>query len=266
MNKKYSQNFPSLSLTRSQVVFRIAGIVLVIEFMVMLIIGHYHNNLNIYAEAILDVALLTLFSTPFIFYWVIKPFVDERDVTLAELSDMAHSDPLTKLPNRRHLELHFDQFIAGSLKKSIRGALMLVDLDGFKLINDIYGHDAGDAVLIEVALRLNATVREEDIVSRLGGDEFVILIHHINSVESSATDTISGIAEKLVKIIMEPIDYKGNKLQVGASIGVRMLEFEEIDTETLIQDADKAMYHAKQAGKGRAVFFEEIDQATPIHN
>jgi two-component system cell cycle response regulator len=240
------------------VVFRIASIVLVVEFMVMLIIGHYHHNLNIYTEAILDVALLTLLSTPFIFYWVIKPFVDERDVTLAELSDMAHSDPLTKLPNRRHLELHFDQFIAGSLQKSIRGALMLIDLDGFKLINDVHGHDAGDAVLIEVASRLNATMRNEDIVSRLGGDEFVILIHHINSVESSATDVISSIAEKLLKVIIEPIDYKDLKLQVGASIGIRMLEFEEIAAETLIQDPDKAMYSAKQSGKGQAVFFEEL--------
>jgi diguanylate cyclase (GGDEF)-like protein len=166
---------------------------------------------------------------------------------------MAHSDLLTKLPNRLHLELHFDQFIAGSLKKSIRCALMLIDLDGFKLINDVYGHDA---VLTEVGSRLNATMRNEDIVSRLGGDEFVILIHHINNVESSASEVISGIAEKLVKVIMEPIDYKGHKLQVGASIGIRMLEFKEIDTETLIQDADKAMYRAKQAGKGRAVFFE----------
>jgi len=223
----------------------------------MLIIGNIDHELTIYAEATLDVVLLTLLSTPLLFRWVIKPFVDDRDVALAELTDMAHTDPLTKLPNRRQLELHFDQFIASSLKYSIRGALMLIDLDGFKSINDDYGHDAGDAVLVEVGSRLIASTREEDVVSRLGGDEFVILIHHINSDESSANEVISGVAEKLVRSVQQPIDYKGNKLQVGASIGIRMLEFEEIDTETLIQDADKAMYSAKQAGKGRAVFFKE---------
>lgn len=259
MKKIYIQKTHSLSLSRLQVMLRIASIVLVIEFMVMLILGYLDHSLNIYTEAALDVIILTLLSTPFIFYWVIKPFVDDRDVAIAQLSDMAHSDPLTKLPNRRQLQLHFDQFIAGSLKNGIRGALMLVDLDHFKSINDIEGHDAGDAVLIEVALRLNAAIRNEDIVSRLGGDEFVILIHHINSDDSSAKAVISSIADKLVKAIQEPIDYKGRKLHVGASIGIRMLEFEEIDTKTLIQDADKAMYQAKQTGKGRAVIFEEIE-------
>lgn len=256
MNNRYLQKLSNQSLNRLQVVFRIVLIVFVVEFLVMLLIGYLDVNLNVYSEAAFDAVLLTLAITPFIFLWVIKPFVEDRDVALAKLSEMAHTDPLTKLPNRRQLEVHFDQFIAGSLKHSIRGALMLIDLDGFKSINDDYGHDAGDAVLVETGLRLIAATRSEDVVSRLGGDEFVVLIHHINNDELLANEILSGIAEKLVNSIKEPIGYQGETLHVGASIGIRILEFEEIDTELLIQDADKAMYRAKQAGKGQAVFFE----------
>ena len=135
--------------------------------------------------------------------------------------------------------------------------MLLIDLDGFKLVNDSYGHEAGDAVLVEIAKRLQSIVRSEDIVGRLGGDEFIVLLHRLGGDERLAHDRALRVAETLIKTISKPFYFNGKTLQVGASIGVRLLGFEEQDTETAISEADSAMYRAKEAGRGCAVFFEK---------
>ena len=223
----------------------------------MLVLGTIPYEVDTFLEAVIDVTSLVLLSTPPIYIWVIKPFVDARDEAHAQISHLAHVDPLTQLANRRLLSKHLEKVVASIVRHKIWGALLLLDLDGFKPINDAHGHDAGDAVLVEIAKRLQSITRFEDIVGRLGGDEFVVLIHHLDVDERIAHDKVLRIANKLINLVNKPIYFDGKTLHVGASIGIRLLGFDELDTVTAISEADIAMYRAKQAGKGCAVFFEK---------
>jgi diguanylate cyclase (GGDEF)-like protein len=245
------------SLTKKQVVIRIVTIITTVEFLIMLFLGVVPLEVSIYSEALLDLVLLGLLSTPLIYIWVINPFVTARDEALDQVNHLAHTDSLTQLPNRRLLSIHLEKLIAGAVRHKIRGAALILDLDGFKDVNDTHGHDAGDEVLIEIAKRLRANTRSEDVAGRLGGDEFFILVQHLDGDERTARDTALWVAEKLVNVVKKPIDFNGTMLNVGASIGIRLLGFEELDTKTVIREADIAMYRAKQAGKGCAVFFEK---------
>lgn len=245
------------SLTTSQVIIRIVAIISTVEFLIMLLLGTLSIDMDIYSAATIDLISLAFFSTPLIYILVIKPFVVARDNALQHISHLAHTDPLTQLPNRRLLSLHLEKCLAGAARHHVRGAILLLDLDGFKAINDLHGHDAGDKVLVEIARRLKLHTRAEDVIGRIGGDEFIILIQHLALENQAAHDTVYKLAEKLVNAINEPIYFDGHTLNVSASIGIRMLKPEEIDTTSIFRDADAAMYHAKQAGKSRAVFFEE---------
>lgn len=223
----------------------------------MLLLGVLNFNAGIYSTATIDLIALALLSTPLIYVMVIKPFVIARDNALQHISHLAHTDPLTQLPNRRLISMHLEKCLAGAVRHNVRGAILLLDLDGFKAINDLHGHDAGDRVLIEVASRLKLHTRTEDVIGRIGGDEFIILIQHLNTDDQIARNTVYMVAKKIVDSINEPIDFDGRALSVSASIGIRLLKPEEMDTTSIFRDADAAMYHAKQAGKSRAVFFEE---------
>lgn len=246
-------------LTTKQVAARIAIIIALTEFLIMLLLRMLPLEEGTYFEAILDTALLSILSTPAIYIWVIKPFVDARDEALAQINHLAHTDPLTQLANRRLVSEHLIKMISSSVRHKDHGAVLLIDLDGFKLVNDSYGHEAGDAVLVEIAERLRSLVRTEDVVGRLvgrlGGDEFVVLIHRLGADEQIERDRTLVVAEKLINSISKPMDYGGKSIHVGASIGIRLLGFEKLDTETVISEADYAMYHAKNAGKGRAAIF-----------
>jgi diguanylate cyclase (GGDEF)-like protein len=134
---------------------------------------------------------------------------------------------------------------------------MLLDLDRFKPVNDQYGHDAGDEVLIEIARRMTSITRSDDVVARLGGDEFLIYISHIDADRQNAHNRAFRIANKLINLVAQPIRYHDNDIYVGASIGIRLLGFEELNPEAAIHEADIAMYRAKDAGRGRAAFFDE---------
>ncbi len=117
----------------------------------MLFLGLIALEASIYSLAVLDLILLALLSTPPIYIWVINPFVVARDEALAQINRLAHTDPLTQLPNRRLLLTHLEMIIAGTIRHEVRGAVLLMDLDGFKVINDVHGHDAGDEVLVEIS-------------------------------------------------------------------------------------------------------------------
>jgi two-component system cell cycle response regulator len=243
-------------LSTKQVVIRIAAIIASAEFMIMLALTLIPLEWNKYTEAVLDVTLLAALSTPFIYLWVIKPFVKARDHALAQISSLAFTDPLTNLANRRHLLIHMDRMIASSVRHKIYGALLVIDLDGFKLVNDTHGHDAGDAVLIEIAQRFSTSLRTEDIAGRMGGDEFVVLVDHIDADEQQAQSKALRIADKLIKLANIPLDFNGNSLHVGASIGICLLGVEHLDADAAISKADVAMYRAKKIGKGCAIFFD----------
>lgn len=207
--------------------------------------------------ALFNSVILIAITTPLIYFLVIKPFIITHDEALTKISQLAYIDPLTQLANRRFLSRHLEITVSSSVRHEIYGALLLLDLDGFKSINDLYGHDAGDAVLIAISERLQSITRSEDVVGRLGGDEFVVLIDHLDNDERIAHDKVARITRKLINKVNNPIEFNGKTLHVGASIGIRLLSFEKMETETAINEADIAMYRAKQAGGGCAVFFEK---------
>ena len=244
-------------LTTRQVVARIAVIISSAELLIMLMLRVISREAGTYSDAVLDTALLVVLATPAIYLWVIKPFVDARDQALDQINHLALTDPLTQLANRRLISKHLRKPIGGSIRHKDHGAVFLIDLDGFKHVNDTHGHEAGDRMLVEIAERLRSIVRSEDVVGRLGGDEFVFLMHRLGGDERIAHDSALRIAEKLINMINEPFEFNGKTLHVGASIGIRLLGFEELDMEIAISEADIAMYRAKEAGRGCAVFFEK---------
>ena len=172
------------------------------------------------------------------------------------LAHQALHDHLTGLPNRVLLDDRLSQALA-QMDRGYKGALLYVDLDHFKPINDRLGHPVGDRVLQEVASRLRAGVREDDTVSRQGGDEFVLLLVRLADPRDAAR-----VAEKLIHAIEQPIIVDGHELSVSASIGIALLPQDGRDKGTLTKAADAALYHAKQAGRGRYNYFTDVMSAS----
>jgi diguanylate cyclase (GGDEF)-like protein len=166
-----------------------------------------------------------------------------------ELDHLASHDSLTGLPNRRLFYDRLEQMLARSRRSGEPMALLYIDLDGFKEINDRYGHAAGDVVLRQVAECIRGAVREVDTVARLGGDEFVVLLEGTARVDSVAT-----VAQKILDALVPPIAYDGLVLQTGASIGISVYPRDGTQGVEFIANADRAMYQAKHAGRNRFYF------------
>ena len=243
-------------LTTKQVVFRIAIIIAAIELFIMLMLGFLPVYIEASYVAILDAIVLVTLSTPAIYIWVVKPFVYSRDAALKQINALAHTDPLTELANRRLIFIQLEKIISSCKRHHEYASAMLIDLNGFKSINDEYGHDIGDAALVEIAKRLQLTVRSEDIVGRIGGDEFVILIHRICVEEGRALEYLLQIGEKLLNAINKTIKIKNLILQVDSSIGIRLIGPEDKEANAVLREADMAMFKAKKSGKGCVVYFD----------
>mgnify|MGYP001583787589 FL=1 len=160
------------------------------------------------------------------------------------LESLALHDALTGLPNRRLLMDRLSLAIAHARRNKRTMAVMYLDLDGFKQINDTLGHDAGDTLLSMVAGRLVATVREEDTVARLGGDEFIIALWHVSGTAYAAT-----VALKLIGAVSLPYVIEGHTVNITISAGVAIYPIHGEDADTLMKNADLALYEAKHAGK-----------------
>ncbi len=175
-----------------------------------------------------------------------------------QLEHMAYFDALTGLPNRVLLSDRLHQAMAQARRQHHRVAVVYLDLDGFKSVNDTHGHDMGDRLLIELAEQLRATLRDGDTLARLGGDEFVAVLPALPDLESSVP-----VLERLLKVSAGTVTIEGRLLQVSASIGVSYFpQEEELDADQLLRQADQAMYQAKQSGKNRyRVFDTEHDHA-----
>jgi len=179
--------------------------------------------------------------------------IEERQKAEEQLYYEAHHDALTRLPNRamfserltyaiRHIKRH----------PTNRFAVLFIDLDRFKMINDTLGHHAGDQFLVEIAARLKECVRDNDILARLGGDEFVVLLDSLSS-----TYDAEEIASRIINTISLPFDLDGHCLHSNASIGIAVCNNIYQDANEILRDADAAMYQAKSLGRGRYVFFDE---------
>jgi diguanylate cyclase (GGDEF)-like protein/PAS domain S-box-containing protein len=173
-----------------------------------------------------------------------------------ELSHLAQHDFLTDLPNRVLLNDRITQAISFAARYSKQLAVMFLDLDGFKRINDSLGHTSGDKLLQLVASRLVACVRRSDTVSRLGGDEFVVLLYQVEHAEDAAF-----ISKKILSSLAEPFSIEQKHLDISASIGVSTYPGDGQDAETLLQKADTAMYAAKKLGRNNCQFFRAEMQA-----
>jgi diguanylate cyclase (GGDEF)-like protein len=174
--------------------------------------------------------------------------VEQRTGELREiqrqLEKAAFYDPLTGLPNRRLLEERFAFCAAAARRKRERFTLLLVDLDHFKSINDNFGHDAGDATLIETGQRLLRTVRECDVVSRIGGDEFVVLLP-----ETSEQASVDAICRRILEAVAEPIAFNEHRLRTSPSIGVALFPENGATWQEIYKAADLSVYHVKRSGR-----------------
>lgn len=176
--------------------------------------------------------------------------VYERMQAERRIWEIAHHDSLTGLPNRALLNDRLAQAIEQAQREKTRVAVMFIDLDRFKSVNDTLGHAVGDELLQQVAQRLRSTVRAVDTVSRFGGDEFVILIREIASA-----DDVVLVAEKVLAALAPPLHLSGTMLQVTPSIGIAVYPDDGMDSVLLMKNADTAMYHAKAAGRNNFQFF-----------
>ncbi len=176
--------------------------------------------------------------------------VTERMNTERTIHYMAHHDALTGLPNRRLMQDRLNQAIMQARRQQRHVALMFLDLDRFKLVNDTLGHETGDHVLRDVSKRLLTAVRDGDTVSREGGDEFIIILSDLDKPESAQL-----VAAKIMAELGKPIEIGGHELTVTASIGISHFPNDATDVQQLLKHADSAMYQAKDAGRNTARFF-----------
>lgn len=179
--------------------------------------------------------------------------ITDRKRNEKRIREEALHDPLTGLPNRALLTEYSNHLLSAARRGHGTCALLFVDLDRFKPINDTYGHDAGDAVLIEVARRLRTCTRQEDVVARLGGDEFAILLAHTHTGHNQE----NAIAQHLIDAVEKPIAFGREELHISPSIGMAYYPEQASDIESLLQKADTAMYQAKQTCVGGYRTFSE---------
>jgi diguanylate cyclase (GGDEF)-like protein len=185
----------------------------------------------------------------------LKKEIAERERSQAEIHYLAHHDPLTGLGNRVLLRQQIEQALARARRGTDTPAILFIDLDGFKSINDTLGHSIGDALLKSIADRLKECLRETDKIARLGGDEFAV-------IQTAKEQPIgaSVLASRLIDIIKTPCLVEGHQLMIGASIGIAVASPDKHDPERLLKSADLAMYRAKADGRGTYRFFEpEMD-------
>jgi diguanylate cyclase (GGDEF)-like protein/PAS domain S-box-containing protein len=172
-----------------------------------------------------------------------------------KILQLAFHDPLTQLPNRRLLQDRLQQAIAGSMRNHRYGAVMFIDLDHFKTLNDTLGHDFGDMMLVEVAERLQNCVREGDTVTRLGGDEFVVMLQDLSTDTKQAISEAKTIGKKIGGVINRPYFLQNHEYHISSSIGISLFCGNVTSVDDLLKQADMAMYKAKNSGRNALRFF-----------
>ncbi len=189
-------------------------------------------------------------------YVAIFTDISERKKYEDEIRDMAFADALTGLPNRRLLLNRLSVAVSASARSGQFGALMFLDLDKFKVLNDTLGHDYGDLLLIEVAARIKSCVREVDTVARLGGDEFVVLVENLSDGMEVAQQGASKVAEKIREVLANPYQLRSQPYHSSPSIGLCMFSGADSSVDDLLKRADQAMYRAKTTGRNRVCLFD----------
>lgn len=182
--------------------------------------------------------------------------IAERKRSEQKIHSLAFYDTLTGLANRRLLLDRLSLALSVSARNQQYGALLFLDLDNFKTLNDTLGHGYGDMLLIEVAHRLKSCVREVDTVARFGGDEFVLLLEEVSAEAKEASQNVAIVAEKICTTLAAPYQLRGNVHHSSASIGVCLFFGNDESVDVLIKRADTAMYQAKKSGRNRVQFIQ----------
>jgi diguanylate cyclase (GGDEF)-like protein/PAS domain S-box-containing protein len=182
--------------------------------------------------------------------------ISESKAAEAKIANLAFFDPLTQLPNRRLLLDRLQRALATSARQQRKGALMFIDLDNFKTLNDTLGHDKGDLLLQQVAKRLSDCVREGDTVARIGGDEFVLVLEGLSNNLLDAANQGELIGEKILESLNEPYDLITQEYHTTPSIGITLFCGHDIGVDELLKQADIAMYQSKAAGRNTLHFFQ----------
>jgi diguanylate cyclase len=168
------------------------------------------------------------------------------------LAHQAEHDMLTNLANRRGFEHYIELAHSNAHQRNLQYAVIYMDLDGFKAVNDTYGHNIGDSVLVEVAKIITGQLREHDFLARLGGDEFAIVINHYHQQKS-----LVDIASRIIAALRKPLNIQGKPIEIGASIGIARFPQDALHKDTLIAMADTAMYYSKKKGKNQYSFISD---------
>ena len=187
--------------------------------------------------------------------------ITSRKSAKREIRRLAFYDPLTDLPNRRLLQDRLEHALMATARSRHQGALMLIDLDNFKALNDTMGHDKGDLLLQQVARRLQSSVRDCDTVARLGGDEFVVMVDDVGSTPADAVINAKTVAQKIVDVLGQPYDIAGREHRSSTSVGVSLFGAHTGTVEETFKRSDVAMYQAKAAGRNTLRFFDPEMQA-----
>ncbi|MBK5253911.1 MAG: GGDEF domain-containing protein [Peptostreptococcaceae bacterium] len=255
----------------TRVQYLIVGILFGLLFPIFAILHElYSMHLDVAFESLSKVysynPLLIMISTAPFFFGIFslvagirQANVEEEkkqlEIMKKEISARAYHDSLTGLPNRALLEERLNQILAFAHRHTMIAAILFIDIDNFKMVNDTFGHDQGDVVLKETANRIENIMREEETIARMGGDEFVAVVYNLRENRD-----VLRIAERIIDSVTKPIKLDKQYVNLGASIGVALYPTDGEDREVLIKNADIAMYHAKQNGKNRVETFSPLDE------
>ncbi|NQY86334.1 MAG: EAL domain-containing protein [Colwellia sp.] len=187
--------------------------------------------------------------------WVARD-ITQRKLAEKEIEKLAYYDPLTKLPNRRMLNERLAIVVEKIKRSGETGALLFLDIDNFKRLNDSLGHTSGDKLLVEVAKRLEAIIRKSDTLARLGGDEFVVLLEYIGHDNEQANIESATVAQKIHEIFDEEFKIDSLNFQMSCSIGICLIEGRDISSDNIMQFADTAMYRSKAKGGNNYSFYD----------
>ncbi len=187
--------------------------------------------------------------------------ISDRKESEERIRKLAFFDPLTSLPNRRLLLDRLGHRLAASKRHESYGALLFLDLDHFKRLNDNFGHDVGDKLLVEVAQRLRRCSRGVDTIARFGGDEFLVIVDDLSQDSRQAAAQAESVADKIRAELGQPYDFIGNEHDFGVSIGICLFFGDETSVDTLLKQADMALYQAKEAGRNSIRFYNPVLQA-----
>ena len=209
----------------------------------------------------LDIVPIDYFSRGLTHWVAVARDITERKAAEDRIEHLAFYDTLTQLPNRQLLMDRLQQALSQSARHTQIGALMFIDLDNFKTLNDTVGHAKGDSLLQQVALRLSSCVRKTDTVARLGGDEFVVMLEDLGYNTKVANDKTRVVGEKILAALSEPYDLAGYQHHGTCSVGITLFSQHQEGMGELLKQADLAMYQAKAAGRNSLCFFDPEMQA-----